>query len=97
MTIEPELALPWMMGSLEDARQTIGRITEKVNTAYLDGRLNRDELNNGQMESLHEYLEGELQALEQPEKSHDTELSTDHLNPAENDQMDEDQDSGPSM
>lgn len=59
------LQLPWMQGSLEQARQETRKLMDKVNQAYESGDLDRAEVLDGKLERLYEFLESAIWDLEE--------------------------------
>lgn len=59
-----EPALPWMLGDLSDARETIIKLMAQVNQAYETGELDKAEALDGELDGLQEYVESAISDLE---------------------------------
>lgn len=72
------LQLPWMQGTLDQARQETLSLMNKVNQAYESGDLDRAEVLDGKLERLYEFLESAIWDLEEDGVTVVSGLRTEH-------------------
>lgn len=61
----PGFDMPWLQGNIDQARETVRGLVDKVNQAYETGELDTAEVLDGKLESLYEFLEHAFAELEE--------------------------------